>query len=192
MRALLFRWTRWLWLLHRGRYASANIGASAWISPLQVRNAGASHLTVGEGAIVHATLCFDRAGSRISIGRNTYVGRSQIVAADCVTVGDHVLISWDVTIIDHNSHSLDARQREKDCADWRTGTKDWTDIATAPVVISDHAWLGFGATILKGVTVGEGAIIAAQSVVTKDVAPYTIVGGNPAVVIGSAPGGPSA
>jgi galactoside O-acetyltransferase len=50
-------------------------------------------------------------------------------------------------------------------------------------VIQDKVWIGFGASILKGVTVGEGAVIGAQAVVTRDVAPYTVVAGNPARII---------
>ena len=53
----------------------------------------------------------------------------------------------------------------------------------APVIIKDNAWIGMSAIILKGVTVGEGAIVAAGSVVTKDVPPHTIVAGVPARVI---------
>ena len=56
-------------------------------------------------------------------------------------------------------------------------------VKIAPVRIGDKAWIGFNAIILKGVTVGEGAIVAAGAVVTKDVPPYTIVAGNPARVI---------
>ncbi len=73
-----------------------------------------------------------------------------------------------------------SRQRRTDVADWMRGHKDWTHVAIAAVTIADRAWIGFGATILKGVTVGEGAVVAAQSVVTRDVAPWTVVAGNPA------------
>jgi galactoside O-acetyltransferase len=52
-----------------------------------------------------------------------------------------------------------------------------------PVLISDKVWVGFGASILKGVRIGEGAVIAANSVVTRDVRPYTVVAGNPAKTI---------
>jgi acetyltransferase-like isoleucine patch superfamily enzyme len=57
----------------------------------------------------------------------------------------------------------------------------------APIVIEDHAWISFRATVLPGVRVGEGAVVAANSVVTKDVEPYAIVGGAPAGVIGRRP-----
>jgi galactoside O-acetyltransferase len=62
------------------------------------------------------------------------------------------------------------------------GNKDWSRVATAPIRICDYAWLGFDVVVLKGVTIGEGAIVGARAVVTKDVPPWTIVAGNPARV----------
>jgi acetyltransferase-like isoleucine patch superfamily enzyme len=56
-----------------------------------------------------------------------------------------------------------------------------------PVKINDRVWIGFNSIILKGVTIGEGGIVGAGSVVTKDVPPYTIVAGNPARVIREIP-----
>ena len=57
-------------------------------------------------------------------------------------------------------------------------------VKTAQVVIQDGVWIGFNAAIMKGVTVGNGAIVAAGSYVTKDVAPFTVVAGNPAKEVG--------
>jgi acetyltransferase-like isoleucine patch superfamily enzyme len=59
------------------------------------------------------------------------------------------------------------------------------DVASKPVLIEDDVWIGFGAAVLKGVTVGRGAVVAARSVVTKDVPPYSVVAGNPAHPIGA-------
>ena len=56
-------------------------------------------------------------------------------------------------------------------------------MATEPIYIMDNVWIGMDATILKGITIGENSIIAAGSLVTKDVEPNTIVGGNPATII---------
>lgn len=61
--------------------------------------------------------------------------------------------------------------------------KDWTAVKSRPIVIEDKAWIGFGCTILNGVTIGEGAIIGAHSVVRENVKPWTIVAGNPAIKI---------
>ena len=60
---------------------------------------------------------------------------------------------------------------------------DDKEISKAPIIIEDDVWISFNATILKGVTIGKGAVIAANAVVTKDVEPYTVVAGNPAVLI---------
>ncbi|MBQ8246439.1 MAG: hypothetical protein IJZ42_04845 [Lachnospiraceae bacterium] len=61
--------------------------------------------------------------------------------------------------------------------------KDWSVVKSAPIHIEDKVWIGTGCKILKGVTIGEGAVVAAGSVVVKDVEAWTMVGGNPAVVI---------
>jgi galactoside O-acetyltransferase len=67
--------------------------------------------------------------------------------------------------------------------DWARGRKEWDHIAHAPVAISNRAWIGFNVSILKGVTIGEGAVVGACSVVTRDVPPYSLVAGNPARVV---------
>lgn len=98
-------------------------------------------------------------------------------------MGDDVVISWGVTIVDHNSHSLSWPERANDVLDWGRGTKDWQNVKIAQVQIDNKVWIGFNAIILKGVAIGEGAIVAAGAVVTKDVPPYSVVAGNPARVI---------
>jgi acetyltransferase-like isoleucine patch superfamily enzyme len=94
------------------------------------------------------------------------------------------MISHDVNIFDNTTHPIDAAARHEH---FRAiyGRGHPTDIALddSPVTIGDDAWIGAGAAVLKGVTIGAGAIVAARAVVTRDVAPYTLVGGNPARVI---------
>jgi acetyltransferase-like isoleucine patch superfamily enzyme len=92
-------------------------------------------------------------------------------------------VSWGVTIVDHDSHNLNWELRQSDVRQWAQGRKDWTNVPHAPVVIADKAWIGFNVTVLKGVTIGEGAVVAACAVVTKDIPPYSLAGGNPAQVI---------
>lgn len=140
-------------------------------------------VSIGTGSIVKARIIFDHPGGTIQIGDRTSIGASLFVCHTKITIGNDVLISWGVTVSDHDSHSLDWRQRASDVSDWIAGRKDWTGVSRQPVTISDRAWIGFGVTILKGVTVGEGAIVGACSVVTKDVPPYAVVVGNPARII---------
>jgi acetyltransferase-like isoleucine patch superfamily enzyme len=140
-------------------------------------------IVVGSHSIVHGTLITEHADAKITVGSRTYIGGSKVIARTKVEIGNDVLISWGTTIVDHDSHSLHWEDRKDDVADWYRGTKDWSKVATKPVLIGDRAWIGFGAIILKGVTIGEGAIVAAGAIVTKDVAANTIVAGNPARVV---------
>ena len=121
---------------------------------------------LGEGAMVMPPLkgvCFDR----VKIGKN------EMIMSDClmmsrggITIEDDAMIAANVQLISNN-HDLDDRVL----------------LICKPVHIGRKAWIGAGATILPGVTVGENAVVAAGAVVTKDVAPNTIVGGNPAKFI---------
>lgn len=130
--------------------------------------------------MVSAGLYFDRPYASVKIGNRSFVGKSKIIAAQSVTIGDDVLISWGVTIVDHDSHSIQFSQRAGDVSDWMEDKKNWTWVDIEPVVIQDKVWIGFGAIILKGVTIGEGAVVAAGATVTKNVPAWTVVGGNPA------------
>jgi acetyltransferase-like isoleucine patch superfamily enzyme len=98
----------------------------------------------------------------VRIGRRCSIGdRTQIHACNLVEIGDRTLISWDVTLLENNYHSN----------------------SKGPIRIGDDVWIGCRAIILSGVTIGRGAVVAAGAVVTKDVPPHTIVGGNPAQVV---------
>jgi len=122
-------------------------------------------------------------GGEIQIGSNCYLGHgSRIWSQASVRIGDDVLISHLVDIHDTDGHPMDADERVRDGRAILQGKGYLTPTQTrsAAVVIADRVWIGFKASVLKGVTIGEGAIVAAGAVVTKDVAPYTVVAGNPA------------
>jgi acetyltransferase-like isoleucine patch superfamily enzyme len=129
-------------------------------------------------------------GGEIQIGESCFIGEySRIWSATAIRIGNRVLISHGVNIHDTVSHSSSAASRHQHFNQiFCTGHPLTFDNppAQAPIVIEDDAWLGFNSTILKGVTIGRGAIIGAASVVTKDVAPFCIVAGNPAKLIGYA------
>jgi len=144
-------------------------------------------VSIGDNSVMEASAYFDRENSHIIIGNRTFVGGSKFICAEKIEIGDDVLMSWSCTIVDHDSHSLNFSERKDDVLDWLTGKKNWDNVTTKPVKIHNKVWIGFEVRILKGVTIGEGACIAAGSLVTKDVPPYTLVGGVPAKFLKSLP-----
>ena len=157
--------------------------SSSVINVTKIRHGRGCFVTVGEQCWIDAKILFDRPGASICIGSRVFIGPSALIAAEKITIGDDVLISWGVVIVDHDSHSTDYKYRRDDVVAWQNGRKDWAHVPIAPVHIGSKVWIGFGASILRGIHVGDGAVIAANSVVTKDVPPWTIVAVNPARVI---------
>jgi acetyltransferase-like isoleucine patch superfamily enzyme len=111
-------------------------------------------------------------------GADTRVGRNVFVNQNCtfydlggLDIADDVMIGPNVSIIT-SGHPLEPAQRR-------------ASVVAKPIVIERNVWIAAGATIVGGVTVGENSVVAAGSVVTKDVPPNTLVGGNPARVIRS-------
>jgi acetyltransferase-like isoleucine patch superfamily enzyme len=140
-------------------------------------------LIIGHDSIFSATTRFERDGGEIVIGDRCFIGRSNLICYNKITIGDDVIMSWGITVVDHNSHSMITSERSSDVKDWASGFKNWSNVKSLPVNIQDKAWIGFNVIILKGVTIGQGAIVGAGAVVTKDVPAYCVVAGNPARVI---------
>jgi len=124
-------------------------------------------------------------GGEISIGEYCYLGeQSHIWSAARISIGDRVLISHNVNIFDSLTHPISPLERHRHYHQIITrGHPGQVDLEEAPVHIGNDAWIGCLAVVLKGVTIGEGAIVGAGSVVSKDVPPFTIVAGNPARVV---------
>lgn len=150
------------------------------------------YLTVGNDSIVRGNFIFESPSGRVEVGNNTYIGGSTFISHTLIRIGDNVMIAWGCTFYDHDSHSQYYMDRRKDLVDYwedinagRKGgySKDWSIVKTAPIIIKDDAWIGMNSIILKGVTIGKGAIIGAGSVVTNDVPDWCVVAGNPAKVI---------
>lgn len=154
---------------------------------------GHTYLSIGEKSMIDSSFVFETESGHISVGNRVHIGGgTQLISRDGITIGNDVIIAWNCTIYDHNSHSVLWEERKDDVTlEWESAksgnsplcNKNWSVVKSAPIHICDKAWLGFGVTVLKGVTIGEGAVVAAGSVVTKDVPSYTVVGGNPAAVI---------
>lgn len=150
-------------------------------------------VTIGKNCLIGAKCIFENSEGEISIGNNVYIGDSTIICKSKVSFESNILVAWGVTFYDHDSHSINYIDRQKDIeqvlADFITKgskfleNKDWSVVKSAPIHVEENAWIGMDALILKGVTIGKGAIVGARSVVTKDVPPYSIVAGNPAKVV---------
>jgi galactoside O-acetyltransferase len=149
------------------------------------------YVRIGERGMLNMKIVFESRQGAVSIGDRAYIGGGTIICREGVTIGNDVTMAWGVAIYDHNSNAFDWRQRAKTVKHFydhygKPGcyeSIDWTGVASAPIVIEDKVWIGFDAVILKGVRIGEGAIVGARAVVTRDVEPYTVVAGNPARMI---------
>ena len=96
---------------------------------------------------------------------------------DSIKIGNNVLIAHDVNIHDGSAHSLDALERHTHFRQiiekgHPTRWEDLPGVTASPIIIEDDVWISFGVTILKGVRIGAGSIIAANSTVIKDVPPH--------------------
>lgn len=142
-------------------------------------------INIGTNTHIKGELLVFAHGGHISIGEYCYIGeQSHIWSAKNITIGDRVLISHNVNIFDNLTHPISARSRHEHYRKIITsGHPTSIDLDESPIQIGNDVWIGCQSIIMKGVTIGEGAIIGAGSVVTKSVPPYTIVGGNPAKVI---------
>ena len=145
---------------------------------------GPGRIEIGNNCEIAGSLVSQDKG-RITIGNYTMIRENTIVGSFCnVAIGSYVVISNNVHIYDNNNHPTEPETRKQMCLDnfhgdcWRWKYSDF-----APIVIQDNVWIGERSTILKGVTIGEGSIVASNAVVTKDVPPYSIVAGNPAKVV---------
>lgn len=143
-------------------------------------------LRIGSYSHIRGELSVLSPGGSLIIGHHSYVGpSSRVWAQKSVEIGNYVLISHSVDIHDSNAHSLDAVTRRSDAVNLfeKKVPVDWGKVECQAVRIGDDVWIGFKCSIFKGVTIGEGAVVAAGSVVRKDVPPFTLVAGNPAVTI---------
>jgi acetyltransferase-like isoleucine patch superfamily enzyme len=145
-----------------------------------------SKIRIGKNSRLRGELLIFPYGGQIHVGDNCYVGEgTRIWSGENIFIGNNVLISHNVNVIDSNSHEIDYIARAIGYQNLLLNghPKDKGEILTSPITIQNHVWISFNVCILKGVSIGEGAIVAAGSVVTKDVPAFTVVAGNPAVVI---------
>jgi carbonic anhydrase/acetyltransferase-like protein (isoleucine patch superfamily) len=141
---------------------------------------------IGRAASTYLGTMFDvgRRG-RVSLGEYALVHGARIICDAEVEIGDYALISWNVVLMDSYRVPLDPAQRRRELERVPARRPRYLEGGGPgrPVRIERNVWIGFDACVLPGVTIGEGAVVGARSVVAEDVPPYTVVAGNPARVI---------
>lgn len=166
-----------------------------------------ANIVVGEGTVIDSSFCFKhffatgRTGLRagrgvtfwrtslaaeenglIEIGDHCYLANASLACAERITLGSRVVVAGGVTIVDSDFHPLSPAGRLADTVALspRGDRARRPAVDVRPVVVEDDAWIGYNAAILKGVTVGEAAVVAPGAVVVRDVPPGAYVAGNPA------------
>jgi acetyltransferase-like isoleucine patch superfamily enzyme len=154
--------------------AVISYGYNAWIGRAPSRSLRQLYLRAWLGRLGHGTGV--QMGCRFLHGRNVFLGDRNVINHDCffdgrryrIVTGADVSIGPAATILTlgHDPNSSSFADKGGD------------------VIIGERAWIGYGALVLPGVEIGEGAVVAAGTVLSKHVTPFSIVGGNPAQVIG--------
>jgi len=151
---------------HRGRHSVIHRSVRMDTPPYR-------RFSLGDHSVIESFSCVNNAVGDIVIGHHTRIGLHNTVIGP-VTIGNHVNLAQGITVtaLNHNFSNTDKRIDEQ-------------GVSTTPVTLGDDIWVGANAVILPGVTIGNHAVVAAGAVVTKDVPPYTLVGGVPAKIIKS-------
>lgn len=141
---------------------------------------------IGRGSSVYLGVMFDLGpNGRVKLGDYVLMNGARIICDSEITIGDHSLISWNVVLMDNYRLPLNSEKRRAalEQVPQISPRRAAVEGAAFPIRIGANVWIGFDCCVLPGVSIGEGAIVGARSVVTQDVPAYTIVAGNPARVV---------
>lgn len=139
-------------------------------------------LVVGNNVTLWRTAISTEENGAIEIGDECYITNASLVCSEKISIGNRVFIAGGVTIADSDFHPLNPAMRLADTIALSPigNPKNRPPVRSRPVIIEDDVWIGFNATILKGVHIGAGAVIQPGALVTEHVAAGTTVSGNPA------------
>jgi acetyltransferase-like isoleucine patch superfamily enzyme len=141
---------------------------------------------IGRGSTTCKGTMFDVGPQgRVMIGDFSLIHGAWFICDSRIEVGDYALISWNVVFMDTYGVSLDPAERRKQLESLPFGSSRRMPrgAPAKPIRIGRNVWVGFDCVVLPGVTIGDGSVVGARSVVTEDVPPYTVVAGNPARMI---------
>ena len=139
-------------------------------------------LKIGSNVTLWRTSIAAEENAIIEIGNYCYIANAALVCSERISIGNYVFIAGGVTIADSDFHPVDPAMRLADtiALSPQGDRKKRPVIKVLPVVIEDDVWIGFNATILKGVHIGAGAIIQPGAFVIENVEAGSVVAGNPA------------
>ena len=141
---------------------------------------------IGRGASTYRGTMFD-VGPRghVRLGDYALVHGARIICDSEIMIGNYALLSWNVVLMDTYRFPLGVKERRKELEilPGRPRRLAGADAPAKPIHIESNVWIGFDSCVLPGVTIGEGSVVGARSVVAEDVPPYTVVAGNPARVM---------
>lgn len=122
---------------------------------------------------------------KIIMRHRSKIGNGSVVKCiDYVEIGEYTAIGDNVVIVDNNNHPINPEFRKQmRMAGYYGDMRLWKHSAHAPIIIGKNCWIGENARICKGVTIGDNAVVAANSVVTKDVPANSVAAGNPAKIV---------
>ena len=147
------------------------------------RSARERAVQYGRGASTYLGTMFDvGVQGRVTLGDFALVHGARIICDAEIVIGDYALISWNVVLMDTYRVPMDAAGRREELR--RVPARDprmaRATVEAKPIQIGPNVWIGFDSCVLPGVTIGEGSVVGARSVVAESVPPFTIVAGNPA------------
>jgi acetyltransferase-like isoleucine patch superfamily enzyme len=169
---------------------NVNVAESAFVetsfSFLLFRSERANAVSIGQGASTYLGTMFDVGPNGcVTVGDFTLVHGARIICDADIRIDEYALVSWNVVLMDSYRAPFDPDARREMIRRMAERSPRVFDapVVAKPVHVGRAAWIGFDSCILPGVTVGEGAVVGARSVVTEDVQPFTIVAGNPARLV---------
>jgi acetyltransferase-like isoleucine patch superfamily enzyme len=179
------------WDWHSGRVPdNVTVDESAYVETSYsfhfFRSEKPNAVTIGRGASTYLGTMFDVGPKgRVLVGDYALVHGARIICDSEITIGDYALISWNVVLMDTYRVPLEpeARRRELELLPTRRLRIAEAPVGARPIRVGRNVWIGFDSCVLPGVTIGEGSVVGARSVVTADVPSYTVAAGNPARVI---------
>lgn len=170
-------------------FCAATTQGEAAVLQFLIRNRSGDRerIRIGNHCNLNGAIVCDQYG-QITVGDYVYMSSRTVVrAVHGVTIGSHCMFGPDVIVWDTDNHPLSRSKRHAQAEMIPSQLIDPREASGGPIEIGNDAWICMGALILGGVKIGDGAIVAARAVVTRDVAPMAIVAGIPSRVVGTVP-----